>query len=46
MNLTVHMALVFHVFIAVAITVVAVMVCGCHGIGPRYSMLIVSGWVP
>jgi len=36
MSLTVHLALVFHVFIAVAVmvTVVAVMVCGHHGIGP------------
>ena len=31
MSLTVHLALVFHVFIAVAIMV---MVCGRHGIGP------------
>jgi len=31
MSLTVHLALVFHVFIAVA---VMVMVCGRHGIGP------------
>jgi len=32
MSLTVHLALVFHVFIAVA---VMVMVCGCYGIGPQ-----------
>jgi len=31
MSLTVHLALVFHVFIAVA---VMVMICGRHGIGP------------
>jgi len=37
MSLTVLSALVFHVFIAVAIVVMvfmAVMVCGRHGIGP------------
>jgi len=44
MSLTVHLALVFHFFIAVAIMVmlcglwpswfVAIMVCGRHGIGP------------
>jgi len=36
MSLTVHLALVFHVFVAVAImaVVVAVVVCGHHCIGP------------
>jgi len=32
MSLTVYLALVFHIFIAVAIVV---MVCGRHGIGPK-----------
>jgi len=36
MSLTVHLALVYHVFIAVA---VMVMVCGCHGISPNCT-----GW--
>jgi len=35
MSLTVHLALVFHVFIAAAIMG---MVCGRHGIGPQKSV--------
>jgi len=36
MSLTVHLVLVFHIFIAVAIMV---MVCGRHGIGPTIVLL-------
>jgi len=41
MTLTVHLVLVFHVFIVVAVMVmvVAIMVCGRHGIGPLKSLL-------
>ena len=39
MSLTVHLALVFRVFIAVA---VMVMVCGRHGIG-LYSSIVAAG---
>jgi len=36
MSLTVHLALVFHIFIAVAVTV---MVCGRHGTGPEHEQV-------
>ena len=39
MSLTVHLALVFHVFIAVAIVV---MFCGRHGIGPAETLLFAN----
>jgi len=41
MSLVVHLALVFHVFIAVAIMVVAVMVCGRHGTMYNDSCVVV-----